>query len=600
MTRGELLGNDRIVSDDNKIWRDPNHDAANVLYLFLRIYGFAASYNQICDATPSQRHPQSLQEIKTIAESLGCPMAIRQIKPDEDLKMIPLPVITFLEGDTLEKGSFVLLLQVRKNEILFVDGASALVSVVSRESFFRRWNGIVTIPIARRAINLVYVSGIGFFLGAIMLRRWIHTACGFSLASVFGLSFVLISNSGLAQEPTPPNGQAITLPEDCANALKKQASLLQTCKVEYDATHEYGVELANSGEPTSEKVSSVLSKGRYHRHREAVYPGQQQARVFEVAFDGKIFYTGHNAGPQSSSVTKYLGDNVFDNKAETMVVNDFYFESAGFIFPLAISDWRSGGVLSSFALRAATEGTISSITENNSDLLLQIEFPDPVLLIAHRIDLDRIASPPTGQLVPAAGSNALPDFNAQANLYRRLRARKPFRKTTILLDAQKGYALQSREDRTADGELIFTIQCADFKSVHDDGLWLPQTITKTNFATAPELLAGFGSTPKEIVTYKLQQFTFDVPTDATFSIEGGPGSSVSDRSVPASKQDQNGAFFYQVPHPNDALRQAAEAERSKRPPSRSPSRWNFLIVANVAVLAVIGIMLFFRSRAKRR
>src|SRR5262249_13877272 len=105
---------------------------------------------------------------------------------------------------------------------------------------------------------------------------------------------------------------------------------------------------------------------------------------------------------------------------------------------------------------------------DGAELVLLLEIPDPMVLRARKIDLDMMAKLVVGNVENKEAVREL------IEAYTVLRARKPVRQTRLTLDSEKGYAIKQREDRTADGELIQTIDCADLELMHPDGLWLPR------------------------------------------------------------------------------------------------------------------------------
>ncbi len=397
------------------------------------------------------------------------------------------------------------------------------------------------------------------------------------------------------QQDEPQAPAAAMLPDECRSALMKSASLLRECKVEYETAYEFPEQ---SG-PATETGFSVFSQGRYHHRHEIRTPDRQVPRFIEYAFDGQVFFTGSGTAPRSSMMMKFLGTNLLDDQPATLQTNDPYFGTVGFDLPFTIADWRNYHDyrgLSSFVLKAIKAGQLLSVTQSESDLILELKTPEPAVLIAQRVNLDEVAK--RSFIGEPNGGQAI------AERYLSLRSREPFRHTTVVLDCQKGYALKSREDRTLDGELIFQTDCVDFQLVHPDGLWLPQTVIRRQFVKTPPYLLGFSSSPTETATYELRQVSFDVPTNETYSIDYGPGSHVADRSLAESTREPFGELSYQVPNPNEKLSDQVPTRSEKlpeaafaKPPTKSSS-WSMLIIANAALLVVVATVSLVRRRAK--
>ena len=109
------------------------------------------------------------------AKKLGQNMTKRAISPDK-LKDISPPAIFHLDGDTPDAGSFHLLLRIRDKDILYMDGSSARILSMKRETFFRRWTGVVAYSTSKRVNNLYGALGgvIGIMIGFGLSRKIGH------------------------------------------------------------------------------------------------------------------------------------------------------------------------------------------------------------------------------------------------------------------------------------------------------------------------------------------------------------------------------------------------------------------------------------------
>ncbi len=125
------------------VWRDIEHGGFNALFFLLKVYGDARTYNECLAKMEGHQLPQTLAGVLATAESLGCPLQARSLSP-EQLDNVRLPAIVHMFGDNLTEGSFLVLLQNHDpRRVLYLNGASATIATMDRESFLRRWSGVV-------------------------------------------------------------------------------------------------------------------------------------------------------------------------------------------------------------------------------------------------------------------------------------------------------------------------------------------------------------------------------------------------------------------------------------------------------------------------
>lgn len=139
LLQSERLGNARLLG---ATWRDAEHNGANALYLLLKTHGLSMSYEDFLQCAQGPALPQSLTELLAMSRELSQPIEARAITPDE-LGSMSLPVLTHLEGASPEDGAFVVVLQMQQRAIIVFHGASASIVAMDKESFFRRWSGVV-------------------------------------------------------------------------------------------------------------------------------------------------------------------------------------------------------------------------------------------------------------------------------------------------------------------------------------------------------------------------------------------------------------------------------------------------------------------------
>ncbi|WP_010585806.1 M56 family metallopeptidase [Schlesneria paludicola] len=401
---------------------------------------------------------------------------------------------------------------------------------------------------ARRNVNWVQVESNGY-----RLSDWREVK--FDLVGTASVDFELTKSQNVPVTPigtpipsdtvsssnalTSEATTAISLPAGCISALKHNVDALKACTLAYSQHREYVPlpEGERDNRPTQGVDGyTVLDDGRiYHRRifsnraERTRSDGTLRPNYEEYAFDGQVFYLG-SPGLGRGHVTKFLGENRDSKEAQTLTVHVYYLEAAGFQLPRSFADWRTS-TLDSSILKAAAEGKINKLTEEGSILTLEMEVPDQTVLIARKIDLEAMK-----REAETRGSQLFKDNQFKLiDLYRKVAAREPWRKTVIKLDRQKGYALRHQTDETLDGKRIQTIDCEEFEHFPQQQIWLPRRCIERDYTRSPFFLQDFTDEPELTTQIKLDSIAFTKPDEVSFKIDYGPGSRVTDRSRPTAE-----------------------------------------------------------------
>jgi hypothetical protein len=158
--------------------RDPQNDAANCLYLQLRLLGYRDSYDVFHDKLPSGPASLTLKEMAAIGRRLGFrPLPVKMTV--SELISARSPVILHFETHGVTAGHFMLFLWMYEDEttVALIDGAHVTFREMTRDQFRRSWTGyalIVRPPvdwfawIRRGAATLVCTA----------LCAWLFIRCG--------------------------------------------------------------------------------------------------------------------------------------------------------------------------------------------------------------------------------------------------------------------------------------------------------------------------------------------------------------------------------------------------------------------------------------
>ena len=182
-------------------------------------------------------------------------------------------------------------------------------------------------------------------------------------------------------------------------ALKHNVQALQTCSFKYSRRNEYPPNPDGTPERRpflGDDGYCVLEGGRcFHRRILSSWPdllrpdGTVGPNYEEYSFDGRVFYLG-TRHLQPQLVTRYLGDNRDDKRVQALTVHVGYLEAAGFLVPGTFLEWRTSHLNSSI-LKNVNEGKILKLDEDSSFLTLELEIPEPSVVLAKKIDLEQMA-----------------------------------------------------------------------------------------------------------------------------------------------------------------------------------------------------------------
>jgi ABC-type bacteriocin/lantibiotic exporter with double-glycine peptidase domain len=147
------------VSLENGVWRVPQRDGLNCLYVFLRLHGSEVSYEQL-EAMLTSRKPKggtvTLLDLKETARSCGLAVEIQSCPPGAELHA-RLPAITTLESVRERGEAFALLFERPDQErnMYLMYGGSAWLGRLPIDEFLRSWSGLIltTSPLRRDALT---------------------------------------------------------------------------------------------------------------------------------------------------------------------------------------------------------------------------------------------------------------------------------------------------------------------------------------------------------------------------------------------------------------------------------------------------------------
>jgi hypothetical protein len=126
--------------------RAAEYDAANCLYLQLRLLGFQDNYDAFRAQLPADPASLTLKEMAAIARRLGFRHEPVKMTVSE-LVRAQSPVILHFESHGVNSGEFMLFLWMYNDEtkVALIDGAHVTFKEMARDEFRRSWTGYALI-----------------------------------------------------------------------------------------------------------------------------------------------------------------------------------------------------------------------------------------------------------------------------------------------------------------------------------------------------------------------------------------------------------------------------------------------------------------------
>ena len=162
---GEGKGDDETNS--SLIWRTPESDGVNALWLFLKLFGAETPYEQLRRDVPLGN--ASLLDLRDVAQQRG--VLTRIERPTEsELREIgdqKLPVIVLIDDPRSGGSHFALVISMINDRVKLISTGDVRLSVMEWEPFMRSWSGFALVhetPAASastvRFNGLVVVTGV--------------------------------------------------------------------------------------------------------------------------------------------------------------------------------------------------------------------------------------------------------------------------------------------------------------------------------------------------------------------------------------------------------------------------------------------------------
>jgi ABC-type bacteriocin/lantibiotic exporter with double-glycine peptidase domain len=150
-------------------------DAANVLYLFLRLSKINVTCDQARELLAARVHNESLLDIRNAAQSAGVQCALLKLKPAM-LESFPTPFVTEIDRGGHGHGTFVIVHYASDRYVDLVDGNMVAIRRVPFAQFVDQWSGtaLVSRPpaISWSLLWMIFLSGAAAACAASIFWQW--------------------------------------------------------------------------------------------------------------------------------------------------------------------------------------------------------------------------------------------------------------------------------------------------------------------------------------------------------------------------------------------------------------------------------------------
>jgi hypothetical protein len=145
MCHPAVAGDTHLPTDPCAVWRKAENDAINCLYFLLRLSEIEVSYHDVAAYFDYGARTTSCQELAKAAGYFGLQLEVRRCRP-ADIEVLDYPAIVYLENSVGDPGRVSVVLSMRDSRCLLVEGPTASLASISRDSFLRTWSGYALLP----------------------------------------------------------------------------------------------------------------------------------------------------------------------------------------------------------------------------------------------------------------------------------------------------------------------------------------------------------------------------------------------------------------------------------------------------------------------
>ena len=143
----------------DQVWRLPENDGINCLFVFLDVYGKSQPYEHVVSSLAGSSNAQTLHSLQAASKKMGLATLVRQCAPAE-IRPIHLPAIAHLDSVRSDHGRFVLLVGLTEKMCVLFEGSTFVYREIPIAEFRRRWSGHVLLAATHDRSHLPLVIAV--------------------------------------------------------------------------------------------------------------------------------------------------------------------------------------------------------------------------------------------------------------------------------------------------------------------------------------------------------------------------------------------------------------------------------------------------------
>lgn len=127
------------------LWRRPENDGLNCLYLQLTTMGYPEQYEEFLGRFPTRPTPGRLDELAAVSRTLRYDLVPARLTQAE-LTSLETPITGYFERQDRGSGYFALIVRDNGRDVILVDGGSVIPTPMPQDTFRREWSGYALVP----------------------------------------------------------------------------------------------------------------------------------------------------------------------------------------------------------------------------------------------------------------------------------------------------------------------------------------------------------------------------------------------------------------------------------------------------------------------
>ena len=533
------------ADESSRIWRTPENESVNALYLLLQTNGLPCDYGSLEAELKQSSRAQSLGDIKNYARKRGLNQDVFRCASPEALSRIPIPFLIHADrgsdvNDTEWQGNFLLIIGRGHGRYMILNCGTIGISEVSEESLRRYWSGYVLGKFPLEKSSLFRIPAIfSLMIGlGVFLLYWGITARNKPNSPILMMGIVLLFTPTSQADESPP--VAIFTPEQIKEVLLGTANNLESLKVYYRSEYYKDPKAA----PKSYLYRRILMKSPYYLNHTNSHP----CEYFSWDKDPML---------QQAFIQGTIG------------YNHFPFRNNYFVMKLKPDSPLPGTLSGEFFFNATG---IWSMRERKAPTWDEV--PCALRDVAKNAHYDQVR--PFQEKVDGRWCHVL--FWADNDI--------------LWLDMERGAVLLAREVyRREIGALLFRYELSDHQEAAP-GLWIPKKLRNIQFDYAAKTEEG---RKRRVIDgfFEVEEMEVNTLTEADFEFTPPPGALLI-----YDAREPNAKYPYQsVPGGEEMLDRIADWVRTMFPQKKAAPKADWGWFTGLIIVPII-LLLEIRRRMK--